>query len=395
MAHSKYCLTSMFVFALFIEGCSPSVLYDAADSGNLKATQLGVQQGLDIDTPDYFGHTPLYRAILNDHAEIVYYLVDHGAKIEATDGFGQTPIFALSKHGDIKVVQYLIEHGAQINVEDKFGQTPLFMASYGGHIDIVKYYVEYGTPINIQDNWGNTALHYAASRAKLKTVKFLVEQGSDINTTNNKYEMPIDMALDDVTTNYLNICAPIVHEDYLEKQELKGIQEKQNPNQSDQTVQNEQKNINTLKFYHDKYYHNKFDQKVNEDSDFISYLPLLFSGPKGMKVGYVIKLLSNGMNENNILSLIKQNHGQYRNFTSSEIHFMLTMGLTKNILSTMMETTTNPEIDSNLMDYNNYSKNIKEKMLLICKEDFKESDEHWMILKLKKDFAKEFIKVLF
>ena len=83
-----------------------------------------VEQGLDINIPDYYGATPLYRqAILG--RDTVKLLRELGADIEKPNTYGDTPLHMAAEFFHPKTVKLLIDKGADVNAKNDMGRTPL------------------------------------------------------------------------------------------------------------------------------------------------------------------------------------------------------------------------------------------------------------------------------
>lgn len=83
-----------------------------------------VEKGLDINVPDYYGATPLYRqAILG--RDTVKLLLELGADIEKPNTYGETPLHMAAEFFHPRTVKFLIDKGANVNVENDMGRTPL------------------------------------------------------------------------------------------------------------------------------------------------------------------------------------------------------------------------------------------------------------------------------
>lgn len=83
-----------------------------------------VEQGLDINIPDYYGATPLYRqAILG--RDTVKLLCELGADIEKHNTYGDTPLHMAAEFFHPKTVKFLIDKGANVNAKNDMGRTPL------------------------------------------------------------------------------------------------------------------------------------------------------------------------------------------------------------------------------------------------------------------------------
>ena len=83
-----------------------------------------IEQGLDINIPDYYGATPLYRqAILG--RDTVKLLLELGADIEKPNNYGDTPLHMAAEFFHPKTVKFLIDKGANVNAKNDMGRTPL------------------------------------------------------------------------------------------------------------------------------------------------------------------------------------------------------------------------------------------------------------------------------
>ena len=132
-----------------------SLLWDAADAGNLQQVMLLVEQGEDInqvggDNKD----TALGTAALKGHLEVVRYLVEQGADREKASNYGWTPLIHASYFGNLEVVRYLLEQGSDRDKADNRGYTPLHLAADQGRLEIAKLLMVYGADLNARTNDG-------------------------------------------------------------------------------------------------------------------------------------------------------------------------------------------------------------------------------------------------
>jgi len=83
-----------------------------------------IEQGLDINIPDYYGATPLYRqAILG--RDTVKLLLELGADIGKPNTYGETPLHVAAEFFHPKTVKLLIDKGADVNAKNDMGRSPL------------------------------------------------------------------------------------------------------------------------------------------------------------------------------------------------------------------------------------------------------------------------------
>ena len=63
-------------------------------------------------------------------------LLNSGTDIEVKNRYGSTPMYIASARGHIDVVKLLLNHGADIEMKDNYGWTALHVASVNGHVDV-------------------------------------------------------------------------------------------------------------------------------------------------------------------------------------------------------------------------------------------------------------------
>ncbi|MFX0202854.1 MAG: ankyrin repeat domain-containing protein [Candidatus Hodarchaeota archaeon] len=180
-----------------------STIHKAADAGDLAKVKTFIQEGIDVNTKNKWGCTPLHCAARYGHKEVVELLIAKGADIKPKDTQGWTPIYLamyqdrkeiakllasrsgdVSLHtaayiGDLQRVQKLIDAGANVDANEK-GVTALHCAAKAGDIPVAKLLIANGADVNAgEGEW--TPLQVAASRSK-EMVELLLAKGAVINT---------------------------------------------------------------------------------------------------------------------------------------------------------------------------------------------------------------------
>ena len=142
-----------------------SLLWDAADTGNLEQVTLLVEQGADINQigGGYEG-TALDIAAYKGHLEVVRYLVEQ----EKTDRRGWTPLLNASCNGHLEMVRYLLEQGSDRDKTTDSGWTSLHLAAYGGHFETAKLLMVYGADLNARTNDGELPIDMPGATEEIK-----------------------------------------------------------------------------------------------------------------------------------------------------------------------------------------------------------------------------------
>jgi ankyrin repeat protein len=63
-------------------------LYEATRDGDIKKVKSLIADGVDVNSRDWNGGTPLHLAVSHGGPDLVELLLDHGADINATDKYG-------------------------------------------------------------------------------------------------------------------------------------------------------------------------------------------------------------------------------------------------------------------------------------------------------------------
>jgi ankyrin repeat protein len=121
--------------------------------------------------------------------------VQNGIDINSQDARGYTPVLAACQYGHQGLVAFLVSRGAKLEIEDKMGDTCLHWAAYKGHPDLTRLLIIYGVYPKKIDTYGQTVLHMACLGGNLNIVQQLVEQDSiDTEIRDKKGNKAIDLA---------------------------------------------------------------------------------------------------------------------------------------------------------------------------------------------------------
>ena len=97
-----------------------------------------ISRGVELDTPDADGNTPLYFAVCRDSVLAVQALLSAGANPSPTNKAGETPLHHAAGGGYFTIAEILLDSGVPTHVEDEDGRTPAAAAKDHGHFKIFR-----------------------------------------------------------------------------------------------------------------------------------------------------------------------------------------------------------------------------------------------------------------
>ena len=123
-----------------------SLLRAAVDSGDTSMcrTLLGCEE-TDVEErqPDT-QFTPVHKAAIHGHEQIIQLLISHKADINSRDMTEHTPLHAASQKGHLACVLTLLKAGADPLLAADDGILPIHMAAGRKHPEVVKILIEKG-----------------------------------------------------------------------------------------------------------------------------------------------------------------------------------------------------------------------------------------------------------
>jgi ankyrin repeat protein len=87
-------------------------LENACIDGDLEEVKRLLDDGVDVNSKNNVGSTPLYLACTFRHANVVKILIDRGANVNINTKNGRTPFQQACENNDATVVKLLIDGGA-------------------------------------------------------------------------------------------------------------------------------------------------------------------------------------------------------------------------------------------------------------------------------------------
>lgn len=153
----------------------------AAMLGSLEGVEYILARGLDINTMDTYGHTPLYCAVMSEHKEMIQLLLRNGADVNKKGGPRGNQLQAAAINGNQEIIQLLLENGADINAYFGRKGNALQIVTLKGDENLAKFLWEKGANINALGGEHGSVLQAAFASGSEVLVQFMLEKGAEPN----------------------------------------------------------------------------------------------------------------------------------------------------------------------------------------------------------------------
>ena len=161
-----------------------SALHFAALEGHSEVAQLLLKGGCNPNraTTDVARITPLQRAVMERHIDVVRVLLEHGADVDATNSADLAALNIAAENGPPAIVELLLTHGARIDIQSSVtGATPLSGACQNAQANILDLLLEHGADADFVGPNGFTPLFQAVEYGTPGMVRSLIQRGADVN----------------------------------------------------------------------------------------------------------------------------------------------------------------------------------------------------------------------
>lgn len=173
-------------------------LYLAVNRNDLETAQKILKAGAKPDYVDDYGETELFKAIKNDHVEMIKLLIRYGANVNHQSVNGSTPliIFLNSDSKNQEIIDLLISNGADVSLTDNVnGCDALIYAIQNLSVTNLNSILSRVSDINAERD-GEVPLSYAIHANNLLAIQLLLNHPTiDVNRTNIAGVTPLGAAL--------------------------------------------------------------------------------------------------------------------------------------------------------------------------------------------------------
>jgi 26S proteasome non-ATPase regulatory subunit 10 len=179
----------------------------AVSFNHLPIVQMLVQaKGFDVDVVDGSGWSSLMMACSRKDAEaIVDVLLTKDADVNLKNNNGQTALHFAASKANLDIARVLLRQkpAASARIKDKRGQLALHRAASVGNVPMLKALLDANSPLNATDMDGMTALHHAISEGHGDAALLLLSRGAEFDKKDNDEHVPLDLAPDAKTRNFV------------------------------------------------------------------------------------------------------------------------------------------------------------------------------------------------
>lgn len=159
-----------------------TLLHLAAREGNAELAAYFIRRGLNLNSTNNLGETPLTDAITFGNNEIVELLLNAGANHAIMDTFMHNAMWIACSMNNAAAVSLLLQKGEDPNQKYADNSTPLIVAAmFVADADLLNILLEAGADCNACDNSGYTAMTHCIMNGKPEEVAALLKHGADLS----------------------------------------------------------------------------------------------------------------------------------------------------------------------------------------------------------------------
>lgn len=168
-------------------------IHVAAHHGHVEVIEVLLEFGVDVNSPNENGATPLHFACYESN-QAVEYLLSHGADPAFADSTGVTPAHLMCQMGLTQPLQGILASHVDVNVADDQDNTLLHTAATSGKDHIIKILLEHGANPNVLNDLRATPLHISCASGSFASASLLVAHGACVNAIDKLGTSPLQFA---------------------------------------------------------------------------------------------------------------------------------------------------------------------------------------------------------
>lgn len=170
-------------------------IHEAAGRDDDETVVRLLAEGVDINTPDAVGRTPLLWALRRGRSVTAPMLIARGADVNVRPADGGTPLVAAVMRQRADLVEMLLDRGADPNFSGQEGVVvALCRAVSTGRTDVVRLLLERGADPGVADSFGRAPLHLAQGKRAAEMARLLIQHGAPVNAPDAESQYPLDRA---------------------------------------------------------------------------------------------------------------------------------------------------------------------------------------------------------
>jgi ankyrin repeat protein len=194
-----------------MDGLSP--LYHVCQRDSLDVLNMFIERKAVLDTSLY--GTLLHSAIIGRSKRIMSTLLDKGIEVNSQNSDGDTPLHIATRISRADIVKALLIANADSTIANHLGQVPLHIASSICNSTIVRHLLSHDnaeaaqadfhsrtSSVNALDIHRKTPLHLASKRANVTVANLLLSHGASERIRDRNGRTPLHMAVDMYDVNY-------------------------------------------------------------------------------------------------------------------------------------------------------------------------------------------------
>ena len=142
------------------------------------AFDILIQNGADPYLEDNDGSSLIHSAAEGGNTSIIIKLLSLGLDVDSRNDGGLTPLVSAALKDKQNAFDILIQNGAYPSFQDNKGFSMLYCAAQGRSTSIINKLLSLGLDIKLKDVYGVTSLTRAIEKNNFDAVKFLISKGA-------------------------------------------------------------------------------------------------------------------------------------------------------------------------------------------------------------------------